>query len=80
MELFIAILFVAAQDLWGKIKYLTRGRQLNHSTPLPWNSTQRKQNKVLIYEITDMEIKGIMLSEKKLLSNGHILYDCVLVA
>ena len=48
--------------------------------PLPRNSTQRKQNKVLIYEITDMEIKSIMLSEKKLLSDGHVLFDCVLVA
>jgi len=27
-----------------------------------------------------MEIKGIMPSEKRLLSNGLILYDCVLVA
>ena len=77
--LFLAVLFVAAQNLWGKIKYLIRGRQLNHGASLAWNSTWRKQNNVLTYEITNMEIKGIMRSEKRLLSNGFIVYDCVLV-
>lgn len=48
---------------------------------IPWNNTQKKEKKkkkeLSIYATTWIDLKGTVLSGKKPISKGYILYDSI---
>lgn len=51
---------------------------------IPWNNTQKKEKKkkkeLSIYATTWIDLKGTVLSGKKPISKGYILYDSIHIA